>query len=121
MTEQKSNGYFPLFRSIRDSWQWKQSAKTGYAWVWILLEAKYKDCGDLKRGQLKGSIAYWAQAWGMTKKQVRTFLSRCEREGDIQRQAGKGGHKLCCAQGIAEGIAEGIAKGIALTVITVLK
>lgn len=116
-----SEGFLPLFRSIRNSWQWKKPLWRS-AWVWLLIEARYADGNGLKRGQVRGSLSYFAKAWGMTKKQARTFLTECVKHHDAQWQRGKGGHFLCCSQGTAEGTAEepaeGTAEGTALSVVT---
>ena len=71
------------------------------AWNWLLFEAAWKPhrvrakngqtwgVVALERGQLTHSRSYMAEAWGWTEKRVRTFLSRLEREGQIELQTGQ--------------------------------
>ena len=35
--------------------------------MWLLIEARYSDGGGLRRGQVRGSISFFAKAWGMKK------------------------------------------------------
>lgn len=84
-------GYVKLYRKISESWQWSHPLWRG-AWVWMLLEARAKDCPDkgLLRGQLWFSITWSKKLLNMTQDQARYFLNKCVTEGDISWQRGEG-------------------------------
>lgn len=76
-----------------DSWQFMKP-EWWIAWTWLLLSAEWREFNpftELKRGQLKFSVTRIPKIWRMGEKAARNFLSRCEQEGDIIWNRGRGG------------------------------
>ncbi len=71
------------------------------AWLWLISEAAWKsrhvrvsngrtsEIVVVERGQLSHSRRFMATSWGWSEKRVRTFLSRLQKVGMIDLQAGR--------------------------------
>lgn len=78
--------FIKLDRKICD-WEWFTDANTLKVWIYLLVNAKYKDTEYrgtiIKRGQLLIGRKRLADDLEMTEQQVRTCLSRLERTKEI--------------------------------------
>lgn len=68
------------------------------AWIWMICQASFKPhqrrigraVVDLQRGQLAGSVRFFAEAWGWSKSRVHRFFDRLVKRDMIGTQSGTG-------------------------------
>jgi len=60
-----------------------EPACRGFAWFDLIAQARWKDGGGLKRGQLRASQRFLAARWNWSKKRVHLFLAECVKNGRI--------------------------------------
>lgn len=85
----KPRGFVYVDRRITSDWKW--DARYRAAWLWLIVEAAFKDHAGLKRGQVRFSVTKSMELWGMTESMARRFLKRCEHDDDIKWERGHGG------------------------------
>ena len=95
-----NEGFIKLHRKIRDSWIFRDKKEWFHAWIWMILEAEWKDqwltiSGRgifVKRGQLAAPIRYLVRGfngpkddyWTISK--VQYFMKRLQKEGMIKTE-----------------------------------
>jgi len=83
-------GFLLLHRKIEGDWKWGNPLYRS-AWIWLLVNANWTDEDGLQRGQVRFAVTQAPALWGMSKATAARFLGRCQREGDIRWQKGRGG------------------------------
>lgn len=87
-----NKGWIALYRSIEDSFLWKDKPfSKGQAWIDLLLLANHEDNkimyqGEVitcERGTVNRSILSLAERWGWDRKTVRNFLKVLESDGMV--------------------------------------
>lgn len=99
-----ADGYIKLHRKIWDNVLLNSGERFDRmsAWIWILMNAKYKDTTimvggviiHVKRGQLFKSMTHLATVWGWDRKTVRRFLGTLETEKMITLVGHQKGHMI---------------------------
>jgi len=95
-----NEGFIKLHRKIRDSWIFRSKPQWFHAWIWLILEAQWKDQWitfngrsiHVKRGQLAAPVRYLVRSFNGSKgnfwtvSKVQYFMKRLEKEGMIQTE-----------------------------------
>ena len=86
-------GYIRIYRTLKDHWVWRNS-KQLRCWLDLLLSVAWesgvfvsgKKKYTVERGQIVGSIRYFANRWNVARQTASTYLSSFESENMIKRK-----------------------------------
>ena len=87
--KQNKQAFIKLYKKIRD-WEWSEDPFTFKIFIDCLLRANWKDGSwkgiEFKRGQFIASFETLSKDNGMTRRNIRTSISRLEMTGEVTRK-----------------------------------
>lgn len=85
-------GFIKIFRKFTE-WEWFNDAYVVKAWIWMLLQANFRDKNwrgkNIKRGQFLTSVRHMADSLEMADKTVQSILKRLQSTGEINMVSDK--------------------------------